>query len=77
VHFHFTPTIAAWFDQGESRCSILPEKALPGAFVRSVVPVKDHIDAFIGYYSQGTAPFIWTKTRLRRRRFKHWRNSKL
>jgi transposase InsO family protein len=71
VHFHFTPTSASWLSQIENWFSILPGKSLAGASFTSVAQLKDHIDAFIASYNEGAAPFVWTKTKVRQRKFKN------
>jgi transposase len=70
VHFHFTPTSASWLNQVENWFSILQGQSLAGASFTSVAQLKDHIDAFIASYNDDAAPFIWTKTKVRQRRFK-------
>jgi len=77
VHFHFTPTSASWLNQVENWFSILQGKSLAGASFTSVAQLKDHIDAFIASYNEGAAPFIWTKTKVRQRKFKNRRISQL
>ena len=77
VHFHFTPTSASWLNQVENWFSILQGKSLAGASFTSVAQLKDHIDAFISSYNEGAAPFVWTKTKVRQRKFKNRRISQL
>jgi len=77
VHFHFTPTSASWLNQVENWFSILQGKSLAGASFTSVAQLKDHIDAFIASYNEGAAPFLWTKTKVRQRKFKNRRISQL
>jgi transposase len=77
VHFHFTPTSASWLNQVEIWFSILQGKSLSGASFTSVAQLKDHIDAFIASYNENAAPFVWTKAKVRQRRFKNRRISQL
>jgi hypothetical protein len=39
--------------------------------------LKEHIDAFINAYNAKAEPFIWTKTKVRQRRFKGRRITQL
>lgn len=70
VHFHFTPTHASWLNQIEVWFSILAGKSLKGASFISVEQLKAHIDAFIANYNNNAKPFVWTKTRVRRKNLK-------
>ena len=40
-----------------------------GAFT-SLEQLKDHIDAFITVFNDHAEPFVWTKKKIRQRRFK-------
>lgn len=77
VHFHFTPTRASWLNQAEIWFSILEGKSLRGASFTSVAELRQHIDAFIERYNEDSKPFVWTKTKVRQRRFKDRRISDL
>jgi transposase len=77
VRFHFTPTRASWLNQVEIWFSILQGQSLAGASFTSVAQLKDHIDAFIAAYNDDAEPFVWTKTKVRQRRFKGRRISQL
>ena len=77
VHFHFTPTSASWLNQVENWFSILRGQSLAGASFTSVTELKDHIDDFIAAYNDDAEPFVWTKTKVRQRRFKARRISQL
>ena len=77
VHFHFTPTSASWLNQVENWFSILQGQSLAGASFTSVPQLRDHIDAFIASYNEDAEPFVWTKTKVRQRRFKGRRISQL
>lgn len=70
VHFHFTPTRASWLNQVETWFSILQGQSLSGASFTAVTQLKDHIDAFIRAYNEQAEPFVWTKKKVRQRRFK-------
>ena len=77
VHFHFTPTSASWLNQVENWFSILQGQSLAGASFTSVDQLKGHIDDFIAAYNDDAEPFVWTKTKVRQRRFKGRRISQL
>jgi transposase len=69
VHFHFTPTSASWLNQVEIWFSILQGQSLSSASFTSLEQLKEHIDAFIGTYNDNAEPFVWTKKKVRQRRF--------
>ena len=77
IRFHFTPTRASWLNQVEIWFSILQAKSLRGASFTSVPQLREHIDAFIDAYNADAHPFVWTKARVRQRRFKGRRISQL
>jgi transposase len=77
VHFHFTPTSASWLNQVETWFSILQGKSLSGASFTSLEQLKEHIDAFIAAYNDEAEPFVWTKKKVRQRRFKGRRITQL
>src|SRR5215475_10105761 len=77
VHFHFTPTRAAWLNQVEIWFSILEGKSLHGASFNSVAQLREHIDAFIEAYNENAKPFVWTKAKVHQRRVKGRRISEL
>lgn len=77
VRFHFTPTRASWLNQVEIWFSILEGKSLHGASFTSVAQLREHIDAFIETYNENATPFLWTKKKVRQRRFKNRRISQL
>ncbi|HEY5049152.1 MAG TPA: IS630 family transposase, partial [Rhizomicrobium sp.] len=39
--------------------------------------LQEHIDAFIGKYNERAKPFVWTKKKVRQRRFKGQRITQL
>lgn len=77
VQFHFTPTRASWLNQVETWFSILQGQSLDGASFTAVNQLQAHIDAFIAAYNQQAEPFIWTRKRVRQRRFKGRRITQL
>jgi transposase len=77
VHFHFTPTSASWLNQIETWFSILQGQSLSGASFTSLEQLKAHIDAFINAYNDNAEPFVWTKKKVRQRRFKGRRITQL
>jgi transposase len=77
VRFHFTPTRASWLNQVEIWFSILEGKSLQGASFNSVAQLQEHIDAFIDAYNNHAVPFVWTKKRVKQRRFRNRRISNL
>src|SRR5215467_3481101 len=77
VYFHFTPTRSSWLNQIETWFSILQGQSLSGASFTSVEQLQDHIDAFIATYNKKAEPFVWTKKKVRQRRFKGRRITQL
>jgi transposase len=77
VRFHFTPTRASWLNQVEIWFSILQGQSLSGASFTTVQQLQEHIDAFIGGYNARAKPFVWTKKKVRQRRFKGRRITQL
>jgi hypothetical protein len=70
VRFHFTPTSASWLNQVEVWFSILQGQSLSGASFTSLKQLEEHIDAYINAYNGKAEPFVWTKKKVRQRRFK-------
>ncbi len=77
VKFHFTPTRASWLNQVEIWFSILQGQSLSGASFTAVSQLQEHIDAFIRAYNEKAEPFMWTKKKVRQRRFKGRRITQL
>jgi transposase len=77
VQFHFTPTRASWLNQVETWFSILQGQSLSGASFTAVKELQEQIDAFISAYNQEAKPFVWTKKKVRQRRFKGRRITQL
>jgi transposase len=77
VQFHFTPTRASWLNQVEIWFSILQGQSLSGASFTAVKELQEHIDAFIRAYNDKAEPFVWTKKKVRQRRFKGRRITQL
>jgi hypothetical protein len=48
----------------------LQGQSLSGASFTSLEQLKGHIDAFIAAYNDTAEPFLWTKKKVRQRRFK-------
>lgn len=77
VQFHFTPTSASWLNQVEVSFSILQGQSLSGASFTSLKQLELHIDAYINAYNDKAVPFVWTKKKVRQRRFKDRRVTQL
>src|ERR1700682_3827664 len=77
VQFHFTPTSASWLNQVEVWFSILQGQSLSGASFTSLKQLQQHIDAYIDAYNEKAEPFVWTKKKVRQRRFKGRRITQL
>jgi transposase len=77
VHFHFMPTSASWLNQVEVWFSILQGQSLSGASFTSLKQLQEHIDAYINAYNDKAEPFVWTKKKIRQRRFKGRRITQL
>jgi len=77
VQFHFTPTNASWLNQVEIWFSILLGQSLSGASFTSLKQLEQHIDAYIKAYNDKAEPFVWTKKKVRQRRFKGGRIAQL
>lgn len=77
VSFHFTPTRASWLNQVEIWFSILQGQSLRAASFTAIDQLRQHIDAYIRAYNEDATPFVWTKAKVRQRRFKNRRISQL
>src|ERR1700731_1117372 len=77
VKFHFTPTSASWLNQVEVWFSILQGQSLRGASFTTLKQLELHIDAYIRAYNVTAEPFVWTKKKVRQRRFKDRRITQL
>jgi hypothetical protein len=77
VQFHFTPTSASWLNQVEVWFSILQGQSLSGASFTSLKQLQEHIDAYVNAYNDKAEPFVWTKKKVRQRRFKGRRITQL
>src|SRR5437016_1802525 len=77
VQFHFTPTSASWLNQIEVSFSILQGQSLSGASFTSLKQLEKHIDAYVNAYNDKAEPFVWTKKKVRQRRFKGRRITQL
>src|SRR3954452_7872540 len=77
VQFHFTPTSASWLNQVEVWFSILQGQSLSGTSFTSLKQLQEHIDAYVNAYNDRAEPFVWTKKKVRQRRFKGRRITQL
>src|SRR5438445_6317180 len=77
VQFHFTPTSASWLNQVEVWFSILQGQSLSGASFTSLKQLQEHINAYVNAYNDKAEPFVWTKKKVRQRRFKGRRITQL
>jgi transposase len=77
VKFHFTPTSASWLNQVEVWFSILQGQSLSGASFTTLKQLEQHIDDYVKAYNVRAEPFVWTKKKVRQRRFKHRRITQL
>jgi hypothetical protein len=77
VQFHFTPTSASWLNQVEVWFSILQGQSLSGTSFTSLKQLQEHIDAYVNAYNDKAQPFVWTKKKVRQRRFKGRRITQL
>src|SRR6202158_314324 len=77
VQFHFTPTSASWLNQVEVWFSILQGQSLSGTSFTSLKQLELHIDAYVNSYNDKAEPFVWTKKKVRQRRFKGRRITQL
>lgn len=68
--FHFTPTSASWLNQVGVWSSIWQGQSLSDASFTSLKQLERHIDAYVKAYNDNAEPFIWTKRKVRQRRFK-------
>jgi transposase len=62
VHFHFTPTSAAWMNMVEIWFSILTKQQVRRGVDHDVPELISAIKHFIKAYNDRAQPFIWTKT---------------
>src|SRR5437899_7356159 len=77
VHFHFTPTRSSWLNRIETWFSILQGQSLGGTSFTSLRQLQQHIDAYVNAYNDKAEPFVWTKKKVRQRRFKGRRITQL
>jgi hypothetical protein len=77
VQFHFTPTSASWLNEVEVWFSILQGQSLSGTSFTSLKQLQEHIDAYVNAYNDKAEPFVWTKKKVRQRRFKGRRITQL
>src|ERR1700694_1171368 len=70
VALHWLNQVVVWF-------SILQGQSLSGASFTSLKQLEQHIDAYIKAYNNKAEPFVWTKKKVRQRRFKERRITQL
>jgi hypothetical protein len=70
------PASASWLNQVEVWFSILQGQSLSGASFTSLKQLEQHIDAYIKAYNDKAEP-VWTKKKVRQRRFKGRRITQL
>ena len=68
VSFHADS--ASWLNQVEVWFSILQGQSLIGTSFTSLKQLQEHIDAYVNAYNDKAEPFVWTKKKVRQRRFK-------
>ena len=71
VSFHFTPTSASWLNQVEIWFGIMSRKALRGASFRSVIELRQAIEAFVAAYGPKAKPFVWRKREVKGSQFRN------
>jgi hypothetical protein len=57
--------------------SILQGQSLSGASFTNLKQLEEHIDVYISAYNQKAEPFVWTRKKVRQRRFKGRRITQL
>ncbi len=62
VHFHLTPTSAAWMNMVEIWFSILTKQQVRRGVYHDIPELIAAIEMFIDGYNHRTQPFAWTKT---------------
>ncbi len=70
-------TMRAVFEWRGVWFSILQGQSLSGASFTSLKQLQEHIDAYIKAYNDKAEPFVWTKKKVRQRRFKGRRITQL
>src|ERR1700739_5109651 len=73
----FTPISASWLNQVEVWFSILQGQSLSGTSFTSLKQLQEHIDAYVNAHNDKAEPFVWTKKKVRQRRFKGRRITQL
>jgi hypothetical protein len=67
----------SWLNQVEVWFSILQGQSLSGTSFTSLKQLQEHIDAYVNAYNDKAEPFVWTKKKVRQRRFKGRRITQL
>ena len=70
-------TSASWLNQVEVWFSILQGQSLSGASFTTLKQLEQHIDDYVKAYNVRAEPFVWTKKKVRQRRFKGRRITQL
>lgn len=68
IHFHPTPTNAAWLNQIEIWFSILSRRGLKNGSSTSPRQLRDAIDRFLSAYIKDAQPFRWVKKLVHQKR---------
>jgi len=61
IHFHYTPTNAAWLSQIEIWFSILSRRVVKNGSFTSPRQLRDAIDRFLSAYNKDAQTFRWVK----------------
>jgi hypothetical protein len=77
VQFHFTPTSASWLNQVEVWFSILQGQSLSGTSFTSLKQLQAAHRCLHQRIQRQAEPFVWTKKKVRQRRFKGRRITQL
>ena len=59
------------------RVSGVEAQSLSGTSFTSLKQLQEHIDAYVNAYNDRAEPFVWTKKKVRQRRFKGRRITQL
>lgn len=70
IHFHYTPTNAAWLNQIEIWFSILSRRVVKNGSFTSARQLRDAIDRFLSAYNKHAEPFRWVKKRVHQKRLR-------
>jgi hypothetical protein len=76
ISFHADKCVLG-LNQVEVWFSILQGQSLSGTSFTSLKQLQEHIDAYVNAYNDKAEPFVWTKKKVRQRRFKGRRITQL